>query len=241
VGSGCIDVWGYRATDGGGRRVVNDPSAALDALADSGHPVALAGAEAVAAGLAALQDLCAEAAYPLSGDLTRNHWLPTALGVGRPTCLAPVSFVAGDLHQPGELVLGELAGFRDFPAQMAAANLRRNGWPARAVALELPGLPARREVFSTDLARLMDQPAYRAELAGRWRPRLAGVERLGLPAIVGLRSPGEAWRDLCDRLGLPVFEIPTVPPSVRNAQVGGSSSGRVCTAGSKRDSCAVSC
>ncbi len=214
VGTGCVDVWGYSAAEPAGRRMVNDPGAALGALPDGGHPLALAGTEAVEAGLGALQAMASEAGYPLRGDLRRNHWLPTALGAGRPTCLAPDSFVAGDLWQSDEIVLGDVAGFRDFQAHLAAANLRRSGWAARALPLELPRVPVRREVFATDLARLMDQPAYRDEVALSWRPKLAGVSRLGLPAILGLKAPREAWRDLSDKLGVALFEIPILPPSV---------------------------
>ena len=36
----------------------------------------------------------------------------------------------------------------------------------------------------------------------------------GFPAVLGLEHNAEAWRDLSDRLGVPAFEIPTLPPSV---------------------------
>ena len=43
---------------------------------------------------------------------------------------------------------------------------------------------------------------------------LHGDERVGLPAVLGLRDPHGAWADLQRRLGRGVFEIPTLPPSV---------------------------
>jgi glycerol-3-phosphate dehydrogenase subunit B len=42
---------------------------------------------------------------------------------------------------------------------------------------------------------------------------------VGLPAILGLRDPHGAWADLQRRLGRPVFEIPTLPPSVPGMRV----------------------
>jgi anaerobic glycerol-3-phosphate dehydrogenase len=42
----------------------------------------------------------------------------------------------------------------------------------------------------------------------------AGFKRVGFPAILGLERATEVWGDLQDRLGLPVFEIQTLPPSV---------------------------
>ena len=46
------------------------------------------------------------------------------------------------------------------------------------------------------------------------KPKLDGATRVGFPAVLGLEHNAEAWRDLSDRLGVPAFEIPTLPPSV---------------------------
>jgi glycerol-3-phosphate dehydrogenase subunit B len=212
VGPGTIDVWGYRA---GKRAVLADsPTTELDHLSDPRHPFNVAGRPALEAALSELRAICAEHGYALSGSLDHNFHTPTAVGAVRPSCLVPESFAAGDVRLAGELTLADIPGFRDFYAAYAAANLRALGFEARAVSLPLPRLPARREAFATDLARLFDQPAYRAEVADRWRPALQGVTRLGVPAVLGLRPPAAAWRDLSERLGISVFEIPLLPPSV---------------------------
>jgi glycerol-3-phosphate dehydrogenase subunit B len=210
LGTGTIDVWGY-GPDG---QPVDDPLAAAERLAGPEHPLRLAGLAAVEHGLRELQGLAAAAGYPLEGSAHRNHWLPTALGAVRPTCLAPRSFTAGELRDPAEITLGEIPGFRDFYAGYAVANLAAAGHAARAVALELPYGPTRRDAFATDLARLLDRESYRASAAQLWRPALKGAARLGLPAILGYHDAGAAWHDLSERLGVPVFEIPLLPPSV---------------------------
>jgi glycerol-3-phosphate dehydrogenase subunit B len=166
------------------------------------------------AAIEALQSVFEAASYPLAGTPEHNHFLPTALGAVRPTCLAPESFVEGELRRPGEIVMADLPGFRDFCAAYAAANLRASGKDALALPLTLPRAPARRDLYATDLARLIDTPAYRATLAEAWRPALAGVSRLGLPAILGLATAADAWRDLSERLQVSLFEIPILPPSV---------------------------
>jgi glycerol-3-phosphate dehydrogenase subunit B len=169
---------------------------------------------ALRAAVEALQKLFIAANYALVGAVDYNHFLSTALGAVRPTCLAPESFVAGELRHPDEVVLADLPGFRDFYAAYAAANLRASGKLARSLPLTLPRAPARRDLYATDLARLIDTSAYRASLADAWRPALEGVSRLGLPAILGLAEPSAAWRDLSERLGVSLFEIPILPPSV---------------------------
>ncbi len=211
LGPGTIDVWGYA---GDPPALAPNPTAALDGLTELQHPLNVAGRPALAEALAELQAMGGAAGYSLRGTLDHNYYLPTALGAVRPTCLAPETMVAGDVRLPGELTLADLSGFRDFFAAMAAANLRAAGYAARAVALELPRLPTQREAFATDLARLFDQPSYRAEVAERWRPHLAGVTRLGVPAVLGFAQAEAAWRDLSERLGVALFEVPLPPPSV---------------------------
>jgi glycerol-3-phosphate dehydrogenase subunit B len=220
LGAGTIDIWARNAE---GEPAPN-PLAALASLADSPHtgtahtgaphPLLLAGLPALRAALGALQSLFTAANYPLEGQLDHNHFLPTALGAIRPTCLAPESFLAGELRQPTEMALADLPGFRDFYAAYAAANLRAAGYAARSLPLTLPRAPARRDLYATDLARLIDTAAYRASLADAWRPSLAGVSRLGMPAILGLAAQAAAWHDLSDRLDVDLFEIPILPPSV---------------------------
>jgi glycerol-3-phosphate dehydrogenase subunit B len=201
VGTGTVDVWGEegRKKEEGRRKE---------------HPLELAGERALRAGLAELQALCVSAGYPLIGELGRNHVLPTALGAARPTGLAPQSFLAGDLHRADELTIARLPGFRDFYADLMAANLLAQGHAAHALTLELPPPQPQRDLFATDLAHRFDNPNYRAEVARLWHAALKGVTRLGVPAILGLDHAAAGHRDLSEKLGVELFEIPILPPSV---------------------------
>lgn len=210
LGTGAIDVWGYDAYG----QPVSDPLAEAQRLAGPEHPLTLAGVPALEAALTEMQALAQAAGYPLEGSPQRNHLLPTALGAVRPTCLAPQTFTAGELRDRTEITLGEIPGFRDFFADYAVANLNTARHAARAATLELPYGPTRRDAFATDLARLFDRESYRASAAQLWRPALKGAARLGLPAILGSQDAAGACRDLSERLGLPIFEIPLLPPSV---------------------------
>lgn len=180
------------------------------------HPYALTGLDALTGGIAALREICAPAGIHYAGDLSSNYRLPTALGASLPAALAPESFIAGDLRQPGAMLIAGPAGWRDFYPTLCAGNLTRQGIVAQGVTFDLPEMRAASQ-FDLDapgLARLFDRPEVRAAVATQLKPRLAGATRIGLPAIVGLECHAEAWRDLQDRLGVPVFEIPTLPPSV---------------------------
>jgi len=57
---------------------------------------------------------------------------------------------------------------------------------------------------------LFEQADVRAAVAADLRSRLGAAARVGFPAVLGLEHHVEAWRDLQDLLGMPVFEIPTL-------------------------------
>jgi glycerol-3-phosphate dehydrogenase subunit B len=101
---------------------------------------------------------------------------------------------------------------RDFHASLCAANLAKAGIDARAVEVQID--VERADQNALGLARRFDDPAWRAAFAAGLAPRLGAEERVGLPAMLGLGDPHGAWADLQERLGRPVFEIPTLPPSV---------------------------
>ncbi|HSD76352.1 MAG TPA: hypothetical protein VLA98_03070, partial [Solirubrobacteraceae bacterium] len=103
-----------------------------------------------------------------------------------------------------------------FPALAAAALNARDDAPrieARAIELDLP-VDDRAEVNALGLARRFDDPAFRNAVVAALVSRLEAGERVGFPAALGIADPHGAWSDLQERLGRPVFEIPTLPPSV---------------------------
>ncbi|MGQ9786455.1 MAG: glycerol-3-phosphate dehydrogenase subunit GlpB [Anaerolineae bacterium] len=212
--AGCIDVLGYYPADS--RTPVEAPAEALAQLvhATPQHPYARVGIDALAQALDAFQQLCAAAGYPLHGSLERNWLLPTALGSVRPTCLVPETMIAGDLRRRDPMLLVGFHPFLDFYPALAADNLSAQGFPARDVMLDLPRPEQRRLVNATNLAQLFENADFRAQVADALKPHLGDVARVGFPAVLGMHSALSVQRDLEERLGRPVFEIPVLPPSV---------------------------
>jgi len=181
------------------------------------HPYALSGLDALRGGIAALQEASAQAGVRYVGDLRGNLRLPTALGALVPAALAPESFAAGDARLPGEMLIAGPAGWRDFYPALCAGNLARQGIAARSAVFDLPeAATGKFDTTSVGLARLFERADVRARVATQVKAELlkGGAARVGLPAVLGLEGHADAWRDLQDRLGVPVFEIPTLPPSV---------------------------
>jgi glycerol-3-phosphate dehydrogenase subunit B len=139
----------------------------------------------------------------------------TALGASLPAAFAPQSFVAGDLNKKGSMLIAGPAGWRDFYPALCASNLTQQGMAAEAFSFDLPEIHVVKfDSISTGLARLFDEPEVRERVGRQIRARLNGAARVGLPAVVGLNSFPESWQHLQEVIGAPVFEIPTLPPSV---------------------------
>jgi glycerol-3-phosphate dehydrogenase subunit B len=125
----------------------------------------------------------------------------------------------GDLRAGGDVCVVGFRALKDFHPTLAAENLARiPGVRARAIELDL--VPEdRMDVNALGFARALDDATFRARVIAALAGRLHGDERVALPAVVGIADPHAAWSDLCDRLGHPVFEVPTLPPSVPGMRV----------------------
>ncbi len=167
------------------------------------HPYALAGIEALRGAIDVLRRTGESIGLPFDGDLTTNLRLPTALGTVQTPALAPRGLAAGDGHGANALIVG-FAGWRDFYPRLTGL---------RTALVQLPGNIRPWDATPTDLARIFDDPAVRAAVAAGVRHNLDGAAAVGFPAVLGLDDPLTAQRDLADRLGVPVFEMPTLPPS----------------------------
>src|ERR671930_1056478 len=199
-----IDVLGYAPER------VERPGEALAQLGED-HPYSLIGRDAVAAAIAWWGE-----AMPYVGGLERNLLLPTAVGALKPSALVPETMAAGAGTDP-VCVVG-LRALKDFHAPLLAENLARAGIQARAVELDVR--PEKRvDSNSLGFARGFDDPEFRAEVAGQLSGRLGASERVAFPAVLGIAGPRGVWSELQDRLGRPVFEVPTLPPSVPGMRV----------------------
>ncbi len=90
--------------------------------------------------------------------------------------------------------------------------------PARSVVIE-GRVDGRPEANSLGLARAMENADSRAEIVRQVERGLDGAARVGFPAGLGAEDPHGVWSALQEQLGRPVFEVPTLPPSVPGMRV----------------------
>ncbi len=104
---------------------------------------------------------------------------------------------------------------RDFYPHFSASNLKRSGFKIdKVIELPLPQMSLKRDLYATDLGQRFEDSTWREQTARGWKPLVSGIHRLGLPAVIGLSQSTWAFAQLQERLGVQLFEIPTLPPSL---------------------------
>ncbi len=213
--AGTIDVLGYLPGD---PKPVHHPFQAVPQLLAQRpqHPYGLVGVPALRRALQHFQELTTTLGLPYGGGRNphTNLLLPSPLGAPRPTFLAPVAQRAGDMTREEPYLIVGFRGMRDFYPTLMAENLTRQGHQARAIFLPLDLITPQQDNTPLHLARALDREAVAMRLAQALKSHIQPGERVGLPAILGLERHQQVWGLMQEILAAPIFEIPTLPPSV---------------------------
>lgn len=200
------------------QKLWEDPWAGLAALIGDApkHPYARLGLAAIGKAMEAFVAFTEAAGLRYCGWPNRNAMLPLATGTVRGSYRVPRSMWRGVLALQERLptLLVDFEGMKDFSARMMTEVLRSD-WPTlRSQHIAFP-----QDFLGVDrpnlmLAEALETAAVRRQLADLIRPHLGDAGFVGMPAVLGVRAVIEVVGDLEDLLGVGVFEIPTLPPSV---------------------------
>jgi glycerol-3-phosphate dehydrogenase subunit B len=175
------------------------------------HPYSKVGLTGIEEGLSSFTSLFHPPySFQTIGDL--NCFIPTGAGIMRPTYLIPDTMVAGVSGKKKALIVG-FKGFRDFYASYMAGPLN---W--RGITLPIPETPGQ-EISATTLSRWMEKEPFRKTIGQDIKKNLGGETCLGLPAILGINDPADVKKNLEDIIGVEIFEIPTLPPSIPGMRI----------------------
>jgi glycerol-3-phosphate dehydrogenase subunit B len=110
------------------------------------------------------------------------------------------------------LIVG-FKGFKDFYADYTADQLK-----CRGIVIPLSEFPGQ-EMIATAIARLMERESFREALGREVKKQMEGESRIGFPALLGIRDPLKVKKDLEETIGVEVFEIPILPPSIPGMRI----------------------
>jgi glycerol-3-phosphate dehydrogenase subunit B len=165
-----------------------------------------------------LQKLCEKAGYPMEGSLERNWRLPSSCGSPRPTCLAPRTMSQGDLNDRKKTLVIGIQGYNDFFSKWIADNLNAAGGQAIFADVDLSEASGGSSFSTLQLARLFQDLGFRRTFSDKINLLLKSqhhqVDKIAIPAILGSNPNLDIFNELQDMIGMPIFEIPSIPPSI---------------------------
>ncbi|MBE0624372.1 MAG: glycerol-3-phosphate dehydrogenase subunit GlpB [Burkholderiales bacterium] len=214
--SGLLDLLGvYPVAE---RRLWRSPYEALALLAreQAEHPMARLAVASIRSAFESFVTALASAGlrYAPLGEFNRK--VLTSIGTVKTTFGVPRSMIAGAaaLEARPPCLLVDFRGLREFSARQIVATLGER-WPGlRHQRIEFPGAESAPELYAAHLARALESRLMRERTINLVKPLLGDARAVGFPAVLGLARAGEVHAAFEEALGMPVFEIPTMPTSV---------------------------
>jgi glycerol-3-phosphate dehydrogenase subunit B len=199
-------------------RVWRSPWEGLAALCrdDPGHPLARVDAPSIRAAFGAFLSALEAAGLPYAPPGDTNVDVPTSIGTAKPTFAVPRSMAEGvrALAKRPSCLLVDFRGLREFSGRQVKLTLGP-AWPGlRSERVEFPGAEAAPELYAAHVARALETAQARERVVAAVRPLVRDAEAVGFPAVLGLTRSAEVHAAFEAGLGVPVFEVPTMPTSV---------------------------
>lgn len=211
--TGYFDLLGV-----GAGRILDDPWQALEALRqdEPDHPLSRIAREDIRAAFERFTALVSEMGVAYTKPAERNLGALLPIGIAKPTLSVPKTMLSGieARWRGARALIVDFDGMQGFCAKEFAANFKAS-WPdLKAVTLKFPDGDGVSPAFAEVMARMLEVPENRRRLAALVAAHLDGAQYVGLPAVLGVHAPDAVHAEMEALIGVPVFEIPTVPPAV---------------------------
>ncbi len=145
-----------------------------------------------------------------------NHLAMLPAGACKPTFCLPATMQKATqaMSSKASVLIIDFVGLQGFSAKEIVANLKSQ-WPRlRAKRLSFPEMETGAQVFPEVMARAMEVATTREEFARRLKAIAGDAEYIAMPAMLGIHKADFIHAEMEKLLGLPIFEIPTIPPAV---------------------------
>ncbi len=152
--------------------------------------------------------------YSCSGDSNQLAMLPA--GACKPTFYVPNTMQKGAfaMASKAKVLIIDFAGLQGFSAKEIVANLKLQ-WPhLRSEQVSFPEMDSGAQIFPEVMARALEVSKTRQEFASQLKAIAKDAEYIAIPAILGIHQPDRIHHEMELLVGLPIFEIPTIPPAV---------------------------
>lgn len=193
LSTGCIDLC---LTD-------KNPLSALGDLPGD-HPFHRISPDLICRALNDFKDIMEEMGMPYTGDPTKNRRVLSAIGTFKTTCLAPFTMASASQNDQEKLHIVTFAGLKDFYPGYIVSRLKNASFSTYDAGVST----------TMGLAANFEDEAFLDTFIAWLENAVTEEDKVAIPAVLGLESAAAVVRKIEYRLERPVFEIPTIPPSM---------------------------
>lgn len=198
VSTGCVDLLARG----------DNPLEAIASLSER-HPYRFVSREEIVSSLKFFKDVMAASGLVYIGSPEKNRGILTPLGTFKTTCLVPETMQCSPVAREEYLHIVSFDALKDFYPSYIRAR-----FPNADFSVFDAGVSS-----TMALAKHFETETFQARFIS-W---LKGIditgEKVGVPAVLGFTSAPSIRKRLEEQIGRPVFEIPTLPPSVPGARL----------------------
>ena len=214
--SGFFDLMGVHPIEDG--KIWENPWHAIDQLVKDmpDHPYARMNRSDIECSMEQFIEFMGDIERPYMVRTGQNTEVITPVGTVKPTYGVPLSMWAGAkaLKKKSPCLIVDFTGLKAFSAKQITDTLLPQ-WPEiRPMRIPFPDMGSSTDLYPEHMARALEIESNRITLADAIRPGLGNAMYLGMPAILGIYRPEQVRKHLEELLGVELFEIPTIPPSV---------------------------
>ncbi|MBC8267497.1 MAG: glycerol-3-phosphate dehydrogenase subunit GlpB [Rhodospirillaceae bacterium] len=211
--TGYFDLLG-----GDGGEVIDDPWRGIEALrkTEPDHPLSRIDDKDIRTAFSKFTEALSALGlgYTQPGENNLMALLPG--GIAKPTLSVPKTMLGGveAASKGAQTLIVDFIGLQGFSAKEMVANLS-SSWPGLgAETVAFPDMESGASVYVEVMARSLEVAENQKRLAKRIKAVLGDSKVVGLPAILGIHGSDVVHAQMEKLIGVPVFEIPTMPPAV---------------------------
>jgi glycerol-3-phosphate dehydrogenase subunit B len=168
------------------------------------HPFHLVDEKTIIESLNYFRTAMMDMGIPYSGHAEKNHFIMSALGTFKTSCLIPSTMEATPQNDKESIHIITFKGLKDFYPGYIVSRHRNTKF----------------SVFDAGVNSTMGIASHfeEKEFFDRFTIWLEGQnideDKIAFPAVLGLESASKIVATIATLLGKPIFEIPTIPPSM---------------------------
>jgi len=193
LSTGCIDICSRDS----------NPLTGIDGLPPA-HPFHLVSENTIRKSLTNFQTAMMDMGLPYTGVAEENRVVLSALGTFKTSCLVPSTMKAAPQDAKDSIHIITFAGLKDFYPSYVISRRKNTKFSVYDAGV----------VSTMGIASHFEEKEFLESFIAWLKDQNIGEDKIAFPAVLGLESAAEIVQTIATRVGKPVFEIPTIPPSM---------------------------